>query len=108
MVSEFKEGRARVKKAEKYGFINKEGKLTIALDYDKCYDFVQGVAMVEQAGKKGLMDLEGLLLIPCQYDVIEEEKFHETTDRILRLEKAGKMAYYNATAKRIIWQEEGF
>lgn len=48
---DFSEGFAAVKKAGKWGFINKEGKNVIPCQYDKVASFREGLVAVVKNGK---------------------------------------------------------
>ncbi|MDO4700882.1 MAG: WG repeat-containing protein [Moraxella sp.] len=52
----------------KYGFVNKDGKVIIPLQYDGASDFSEGVAAVKKNGKYGYIDKNGKAVIAFQYD----------------------------------------
>jgi hypothetical protein len=66
----FENNRARVKKGELYGYINRKGDLTIPIIYEEVSEFKNGLASVENNGKKGVIDTNNALLIPFIYDEI--------------------------------------
>ena len=51
----------------------------------------------------GLMNKNGEYLIPCGMDEIVA-----TEGDLLRLEKEGKMAYFDLRTKKMMWQAAGF
>ncbi|QZY57530.1 WG repeat-containing protein [Crassaminicella profunda] len=48
-----------IKLDDKYGFINKEGKLIIKAEYDKVRSFSEGLAPVKINGRWGYIDKNG-------------------------------------------------
>jgi hypothetical protein len=76
---DFSEDLAAVKKNDKWGFIDKTGKVVIDLIYDYEYDmytaehqypFKDGRAKVYKNGKYGMIDKNGIEVIPTIYDNI--------------------------------------
>lgn len=65
--SGFLEDRAWVKKDGKYGFIDKQGKLVIPIQYDNIGGFAEGMARVQQNGKYGFLDKNGNTAIPFKF-----------------------------------------
>jgi len=53
---------------DKYGFIDKTGKLIIPLIYDSAKSFSEGLALVKKDGKYGYIDKTGKVVIPLIYD----------------------------------------
>lgn len=75
-VSEFSEGLAKVSRGDKYGYIDKSGKLVIPLTLDDAgldsilcgdSDFHQGRAAIRIKDKCGFIDTVGKLVIPAKY-----------------------------------------
>lgn len=68
----FNEGMARVEVNDKYGFINKQGKLVVSPQYDNADIFSEGLAPVEtKVGDKlkhGFIDKDGKVVISPQFD----------------------------------------
>ena len=60
-------GLALVSKADKHGFVTKEGKLVIPLIYDDALHFTEGMAAVKKDGKWGYLDSTGKELVPLEY-----------------------------------------
>lgn len=100
----FSGGRAAVKEKGLWGYINDAGEMVIAAQFALCGDFSSGVAVVEREGFVGLIDERGELLLPIVMDRIDR-----TDDNgLLRLEKKGRMAYYDINARKILWSEGDF
>lgn len=70
----FKNGRAKVEKGGKIGYINLEGEEVIPPEYDAIYPFEKGVAKVEKLGKFGLINESGEILLDAIYDYIGPNK----------------------------------
>lgn len=64
----FSEGLAAVKKAEKWGFIDKTGQVVIACEYEHVGTFTEGLAVVEKTGNFGFIDKKGQIAIPLQFN----------------------------------------
>ena len=60
-----------VKKGNRYGFVDKTGKVIIALQYDDAFNFLDGLASVKQNGKWGVINKTGQIITPFQYDEIK-------------------------------------
>ena len=59
LLRSFSNGKALVKRNNKYGFINTEGKEVIPCKYDDAWDFVEGVALVKLKRKFYIIDEHG-------------------------------------------------
>jgi len=55
----FKNGKAKVIKNGKMGFINMQGEEIIKPEFDQVYPFEKGLARVENMGKLGLINEQG-------------------------------------------------
>ena len=66
----FSEGLSAVKKNEKWGYINKKGKVVIQFKYDEVYNFFEGLAIVKIKNKYGIIDKKGKVVIPIKYDAV--------------------------------------
>ena len=77
-VGEFNNGFAKVEKDEKYGVIDKTGKIIVPLEYDEVGDFQNGYAAVGRGDytnkKYGFVDLNGNVVIPLIYDYVRHYK----------------------------------
>lgn len=71
----FSDDMFRIRKNNKYGFINKLGEEVIAPSFDNAEEFSDGTAKVQKGGKWGLVDKTGKLCVPCNYS--EVQKFVE-------------------------------
>lgn len=81
----FHEGLARVKKNEKYGYIDKLGKEIISCRFDDARDFKHGKAIVEIKGKSGCINLKGKMIVPTKYDDIYS--FEEDDVTVARIDE---------------------
>ena len=70
----FKNGVAAVKKNNKYGFVDKSGKLVIEAKYDEiCYDFNEyGFSIIKENNKYGTINLNGDYIIKPQFSMLSE------------------------------------
>ena len=70
VIHPFKNGRAKVEKDKKQGFIHPEGEEYVPCKYDNIYPWEKGRAKVEIAGKYGYINEAGEEYIPVKYDYI--------------------------------------
>ncbi len=70
----FKNGRAKVIKNGKVGFINMQGEEVIVPMFDQVYPFEKGIARVENLGFLGLINDQGDILLDPIYDYIGTNK----------------------------------
>ena len=70
-VGSFSEGLCWVVFNDKAGYVNKKGKVVIALEYERVASFYGGIAKVQLNSKMGCIDLVGNEVIPIQYDKID-------------------------------------
>ena len=68
MGSDFSENLASVRKNNKWGYIDRNGKLVIDYFYDKAKNFKEGLAPVCIDNKWGYIDSQGNLVIDFQYE----------------------------------------
>ena len=54
--------------AEKYGYIDKNGKVVIEPQFDYAYPFSEGLAHVNKDAKYGFIDKSGKVVIEPQFD----------------------------------------
>ncbi|HBH3655659.1 TPA: WG repeat-containing protein [Clostridioides difficile] len=64
----FKDGLARVKVGDKWGFIDKEGNEVIKPQFDGAYPFFEDLAAIKKDGKWGFIDKEGNEVIKPQFN----------------------------------------
>lgn len=92
-IGKFQNGFAKVKKSEKYGFINKKGGLTIATQYLKvCDKVVEERASVMLKGKWALVDSWEKMLAQPYYDSIGH--FQDSVVIAVRNKKYLLLSYY--------------
>ena len=60
---EFSEGYASLQINEKWGYIDKTGKIAIEPKYDMAYSFTDGLALVSEGGREGFIDTDGNYVI---------------------------------------------
>jgi len=70
VIHPFKNGRAKVEKDKKQGFIHPDGEEFVPCKYDNIYPWEKGRAKVEIAGKYGFINEAGEEFIPVKYDYI--------------------------------------
>jgi hypothetical protein len=103
---DFHEGLLRVCKAGKFGFLDKNGKVTIPFIYSYAEDLVNGYSIVGVDKKKtsqqrdfGVIDSAGSVIIPLQYYALSRIADGAT---LLAVTQNGQMTHlYNRTGKLI-------
>lgn len=96
-VGEYINGIARVKKNNKYGYINEKVELVIALDFDMASDFDErNYAKVMENEKMGYIDMSGQAIIPVEYDYCGDVFYGMVT---VGLE--GKYGFFNIDGRKI-------
>lgn len=93
----FYNGLAKVKKGEKYGFINLKGTTVVPYIYANCDNFASGFAVVRSNNKAGLINRAGVILVDTLYDEIGE--LHEGLISVMKGEKLG---FIDTTGKLVI------
>ncbi len=89
---------AIVSKNDKYGYINKQGKVIIPLQYDfRLGTFHDGLAYVKKDGKYGFIDKNGKIIIPLKYD--DARRFNEG---LAGVKNNGKYGFINKQDKVVI------
>ena len=63
----FNEGLAAVNIKNKWGYINREGRIVIEPQYSYAFGFTEGLAAVEVNGKYGFINKDGRMVIPPKY-----------------------------------------
>jgi hypothetical protein len=97
----FSDGLSLVK-TEKYGFIDKNGKVVIPIKYDDAYDFTMGLAIVgitntNQVMKFGVIDNSGKIIIQPKY-----ESMRGFSEAIAGFRIGSKWGFLNFIGKEII------
>lgn len=85
--SGFSSGFLRVVENGKYGFVDTDGKLRIAPEYDKAANFSEDLAAVSKSGKWGFIDTRGKLVVPVEWDSVG--RFSEGLVWVSRERKTG-------------------
>jgi hypothetical protein len=62
------EGRVPASRGDKSGYLDLQGKVTIALIYDTAFAFSEGLAAVQKGDNWGYLDRNGQLVIPFHFD----------------------------------------
>lgn len=94
---DFKEGLAYIIKNNKYGFIDKTGKVVIPTTYDYVSDFNDGLAHVRKDDKRGYIDKSGKEVLPIKYDSISDFK-----EGLAVVGNDWKYGYVDKTGKEVI------
>ena len=63
----FKEGMARVRVGDKWGFINKQGEMVVEPQFERASDFREGLARVRTRLRWGYINLKGDFVVKPQY-----------------------------------------
>lgn len=100
----FSEGRAKVMKAGKVGFIDESGNEITPVMYEDGYEkFKDGYNAVKLDGKWGFIDKTGKLIIPCTYD--EAYNFWEGLAGVRKGDKWGFIDINNKVAIQIEYED---
>lgn len=97
IVCSFCEGRARVVRNGKRGFIDQMGQEVVACKYEKARDFREGLSRVALKGKYGFIDMQGNLVVPCKYD-----DANDFSEGLARVKYKGKYGYVDAEGNEVI------
>ena len=90
-------GLAKVVKDNKTGFIGKNGKVEIPLQFQDAGDFTDILTWVKANGKYGFINLEGKIVIEPVYDLVES-----FTEGLACVSQKGKFGYINERGEKII------
>lgn len=93
----FFEGMGLIKEADKWGYINKEGKIIIEPQFDIARNFSEGLALVGKDTKWGFINKEGKFVIKPQFD--RAGSFHEG---LAEVSKGNKWGYINKNGKYVV------
>src|SRR5882762_11324102 len=61
-----------VEKDDKWGFIDRTGRIVVPLQFDSANDFHEGLALVTAKGKKLFIDETGRIVITPQFDIVHD------------------------------------
>lgn len=96
-VGSFKNGFAKIRTSEGFGFINRNNEVVVAPIYDKAEDFCNGFAEVKKNGKWGFVNSQGDLAIACKFDDVFN--FHEG---MAIIKEGGKCGFIDETGEIVI------
>jgi hypothetical protein len=85
-----REGLIAIKVGDKYGFVDKSGKVVISPKYDAVIPFVGGIAAVKRDGKWGFVDKTGKEIVPPTYEYPVIDYDYLKMGYLPVVEKAGK------------------
>jgi KWG Leptospira. len=85
-----REGLIAIKVGDKYGFVDKSGKVVISPKYDAVIPFVGGIAAVKRDGKWGFVDKTGKEIVPPTYEYPVIDYDYLKLGYLPVVEKAGK------------------
>jgi len=99
----FSEGLVAVKSSnsEKYGYMDKEGKMIIPPQYDDAMPFRNGLAFVEKDGAYSFIDKSGNVVF-TENDGIRIPRFSSFSEDMAVIIKDGKYGYINTKGKIVI------
>lgn len=69
-IGKFSEGLAVVKKGNEYGFIDRNGKLRISMQYQKAGEFSEGLVAIKLIDKWGFINQDEKIVIQPQFDSV--------------------------------------
>lgn len=64
----------KIKKNNRYGYIDKSGKIIVPIEYDYTGDFSEGLVIVGEGDKAGYFNEKGELVLPIIYDIAQPFK----------------------------------
>lgn len=91
------EGLMRIKKDDKWGYINIQGDIVIKPCWDECAFFHEGIACVKQGDKWGAINRDGKIVIGIEYD-----KLQNYSEGFASAEKNGKWGVIDKKGKVVI------
>lgn len=91
------EGLVSLKINDKWGFVDKTGKIIIEPEFEYAYEFREGLASVMLNGKFGVIDNTGKIICKPQFDSI-----NNFTEGLLIVRDNGKYGLINSSGKIII------
>lgn len=80
-IDKFNEGMAPYSNKNKWGYIDRDGKIVIEARFDQVLEFSEGLACVLINNKWGYINREGIIIIKPQFDDLPDV-FHEGTARV--------------------------
>ena len=97
-IKPFSEGLAAIQLNDKWGFVNKLGRIIVSPQYLHVENFAYGYAKVQKGAKDGFIDKTGKIVIPIKYDFVSP--FDE--NELALVNKDGKYGYINRWGREII------
>lgn len=106
-VQYFSDGYAPVKKGEKWGYIDKKGKLVIPAKFDEVDDFIRGLARIyvtDAYGNRtiGMINKKGKIVVPVKYTDIEYKDGGEIKVGVTSPSFETKYGFLNKKGKMIL------
>jgi len=90
-------GMLRIIQNEKQGFVNLQGQVSIAAEYNKAEDFSDGFSAVTQNGKSGFIDIKGNVVIPLEWEHVKSFQ-----NGLAAVKKEGKWGFIDKLGKLVI------
>ena len=97
-INKYLNGRALIKDSQRYGYIDRQGELAIAMDYEYATDFIDGLAIVTKNRKQGMIDINGSFMIPIKYD-----KLWPVKSGMIRYRNNNKFGYIDFKSKNEVF-----
>jgi len=97
-VEVFQENRARVRKGDKLGYINKKGEAVVPIKYDSLSDFAAGLAQARAGAKWGFIDNTGKVIIDLKYDEITGFTY---PNKLAQARVGGEILFIDRSGKEI-------
>ena len=71
---------------DKYGYVDKTGKVIIPIKYQSVYNFSEGLAMVKLNNRWGAIDKTGEVVVPIiHFDLVEARNRTEIARELLKM-----------------------
>lgn len=96
-VSGESEGLTRIRRHDKYGFVDNRGRLRIANRYEAAHDFSEGLAAVQILGKWGYIDKTDNIVIQPTFD-----KVHDFRNGVAEAFRNGRAGLIDTSGKVIL------
>ena len=85
----------------KFGYMDRAGKIVVAPQFQRAWDFHDGIAQVDSATEgHGIMDAAGKAIFSHQFSWIGD--FSEGLAQVLLSDPSGKLGYINSTGTLVI------
>lgn len=95
-IYEFKNGIARIKSNNKFGFVDTANKIVIPIVFDDLSDFNKGLARAKYNSKWGFIDSKGKFVVQPQYNEVSEFDEHNLARVVIKdkwgiIDRTGKI-----------------